>query len=177
MDVIQHHANAKKTVQIRKEIVTNIRRAKEEDAEKIAQLHIKSLISCGSDNYSNNNNVSERSRLIRDSIKKGNIYLVYELENNIIGFICAGSPRDNLDYEFEIYALYVHPEYFRKGIGKSLFEELARITKNYIDQRMYLWVLEDNVNARKFYESIGGNVNLAHRCLEDNMYKIIYYWD
>ncbi len=155
----------------------NIRRAKEEDAEEIAQLHIRSRGSGVTGQFSSNNSIAERVVLIKASIKKGTIYLVYELDNNIVGFICAGFPRDKLDYEFEIYALYVDPEYFRKGIGKSLFEELANITKDYANQHLYLWVLENNVIARKFYESIGGKANLSHRCLEDNMYKIIYYWD
>ena len=55
----------------------------------------------------------------------------------------------------EIATIYLLPKYFGKGFGKPLLEnsisELARMGYD----KIYLWTLEDNIQARKFYEKNG----------------------
>ncbi len=55
----------------------------------------------------------------------------------------------------EIISIYLLPSYFDRGCGGPLFEHAvqALADKGYAD--IYLWVLEDNVRARRFYEKHG----------------------
>ena len=55
----------------------------------------------------------------------------------------------------ELYALYVHPDYFRRGIGTQLAQTVARRLVQDGMPSMLVWVLAQNP-ARKFYESLGG---------------------
>jgi GNAT superfamily N-acetyltransferase len=47
--------------------------------------------------------------------------------------------------------LYVHPDHWRKGIGKSLLE----FAKAKSPDHLWLYTLQVNVNARTFYEKKG----------------------
>jgi len=47
--------------------------------------------------------------------------------------------------------LYVHPDHWRKGIGG----ELIRFAQTLSPQHLWLYTLQDNVNARAFYEKKG----------------------
>jgi len=59
----------------------------------------------------------------------------------------------------EIISIYLLPEYFHQGIGTKLLrasmDEL--FTLGY--SNFYLWVLEDNRSARRFYEKNGFRFN------------------
>lgn len=55
----------------------------------------------------------------------------------------------------EIMSLYVHPQAFRKGYGAFLFSYVTKQLKQAGFEKIYLWVLEENVNARAFYERMG----------------------
>ena len=69
-----------------------------------------------------------------------------------LGFAHAGPSRD--DEGGELYALYVHPERFGRGLGLALL----RTVEAWLDARFdrsELWVLEGNTRARRFYEAAG----------------------
>ena len=55
----------------------------------------------------------------------------------------------------EINSIYLLPEYIGKGYGKPLLEAAISGLKviGYAD--IFLWVLEDNLSARQFYERCG----------------------
>jgi len=55
----------------------------------------------------------------------------------------------------ELYALYVHPDWWSTGTGRALMDRaLARTAAaGYGD--IVLWVLRDNARARRFYERAG----------------------
>lgn len=59
----------------------------------------------------------------------------------------------------EIVAIYVLPEYFGKGYGKNLFIEMTEKLKSAGFDKIYLWVLEENLKARRFYEKMGFRAN------------------
>lgn len=82
----------------------------------------------------------------------------------IKGFVLYGrvKTRPSFDkgvvprYGAEIYALYVDPNHFRKGIGKTLFKAAC---DDLIDRKlisMILWVLKKNKRACAFYDQYGG---------------------
>jgi len=55
----------------------------------------------------------------------------------------------------ELYALYVHPDWWSTGTGRALMDKvLARTVRaGYAD--IVLWVLVENTRARRFYERAG----------------------
>lgn len=76
----------------------------------------------------------------------------------VVGWIACGPCRDpdRIGPRYgEIFACYVHPGRWRKGVGRLLMYraigELARAGRDDIS----LWVLEDNDRARRFYATVG----------------------
>lgn len=62
---------------------------------------------------------------------------------------------DKDDSYGEVWGLYLMPEYWSKGIGTELINwGLNELKKRNYD-KVTLWVLEDNLKARIFYEKIG----------------------
>ncbi len=55
----------------------------------------------------------------------------------------------------EIISLYALPEYFYRGYGKKLLSFVLSELKGKGFEKVYLWVLEENVQARAFYERNG----------------------
>jgi GNAT superfamily N-acetyltransferase len=66
----------------------------------------------------------------------------------------------------EVYALYVHPEWWSTGTGRALMDRvLATVAAaGYLSVR--LWVLRDNTRARRFYERAGFAPDGASHTLE-----------
>ena len=66
----------------------------------------------------------------------------------------------------ELYALYVHPDWWSTGTGRALLDRaLARTTAaGYAD--IVLWVLRDNARARRFYERAGFSPDGASNVLD-----------
>lgn len=55
----------------------------------------------------------------------------------------------------EIVSIYLLPQYMGKGYGRPLLDAaIAGLTQMGFSQ-VFLWVLEENVRARKFYEKAG----------------------
>ena len=82
--------------------------------------------------------------------------------------------RENRDDEkelAEIYALYVKNDERRTGIGEKLITKAKEILKERGYEEVLLWCLEENKNARNFYEKVGGKL------YKERLFKIgnIYY--
>jgi len=76
----------------------------------------------------------------------------------VVGWIASGPCRDpdrKGPRYGEIFACYVHPDWWRKGTGRVLMghamDGLVRAGRDDIS----LWVLERNDRARRFYEAFG----------------------
>lgn len=70
----------------------------------------------------------------------------------------------------EICEFYVEPFFQGNGIGKKLIQQVileARMSKK---SRIFLWVIEDNLSARKFYEN-NGFVASGKTCLIEGTTK------
>lgn len=59
----------------------------------------------------------------------------------------------------EIISIYVLPEQMHKGYGKALLSFVVAKLRSRGFSDIYLWVLEDNQHARKFYERSGFVLN------------------
>ena len=79
----------------------------------------------------------------RNHILKRNRVWVVEADDRPVAFLA-------LEDEF-IDQLYIHPDYQRRGIG----EALLNFARKQSPDHLWLYTLQDNVNARAFYEKNG----------------------
>ena len=78
-------------------------------------------------------------------------------QREIVGVASGGLERSNDPvYGGELYAIYLLEEYQRKGIGKRLTATIAGVLLDSDTHSMLVWVLADNLSARRFYEALGG---------------------
>jgi ribosomal protein S18 acetylase RimI-like enzyme len=107
------------------------------------------------------------------------MYVAEVPERGIVGFVDFGEPRESIDaYETELYAIYILPEFQRRGVGRRLFdlgvEALVRDGKS----SMYLLALEVSP-YKSFYEKMGGQVVGKERVeIEGVMFEAeVHGWD
>ena len=82
--------------------------------------------------------------------------LVMFQEGIIIGTSGFGKSRmAEMNGFGEIISLYFLPEYMGKGYGRLLLQAVVSELKKMGLGKMFLWVLEENRNARYFYEKCG----------------------
>lgn len=67
----------------------------------------------------------------------------------------------------EIVSIYFLPDYMGKGYGKILMESVIAQLREQEYEDIFLWVLEENIRARRFYERFG--FMLADEYLDDNI--------
>ncbi len=139
-----------------------IRIANETDAHHIAAIHVASWqkIYRGHipDAVLNNLSIDEKAERWLGLLKNNNRILVIELDGLMVGFASIGSSRDT-DVDCakygEIYALYLHPDYWRQHLGTLLCNKAFSDLKEMGFTEVTVWVLKENLLARKFYEKIG----------------------
>ena len=59
----------------------------------------------------------------------------------------------------ELISIYLLPEYFGAGVAAPLFDCAMSALADMGFEAVYLWVLEGNLRARKFYEKHGFHAN------------------
>lgn len=94
--------------------------------------------------------------------------LVLVEDQQIIGTssYCASRSTDFKDWG-EIVSIYLLPEYTRKGYGQSLLRATMDELQHLGFHDIFLWVLEENLGARQFYEKMG--FQPSGRYLNDNI--------
>lgn len=73
----------------------------------------------------------------------------------VVGFAVAGPDRDVGPPAGEIWAIYVDPLHWGRGIGGILLGTAVDALRETNRDPIALWVLEDNAAARGFYEHEG----------------------
>lgn len=89
-----------------------------------------------------------------------------------------GSSTIRPTYAAEIYAIYLLPQYWQKGIGKALLCEAVRNLKTQKQTSLCLWVLDGNVRAKSFYEKMAGQ-RIGNKMVEigpNRLKEICYGW-
>lgn len=110
------------------------------------------------DSVLDNMSVEKGEKKFYDSFINGLERNVIAFKNNqAAGFMCLGKCRDeDLDSSYgEIWGIYLLPSFWRQGIGKELLQWGINDLRNKGYNKISLWVLEENINARKFYEKMG----------------------
>ncbi|WP_114944678.1 GNAT family N-acetyltransferase [Microvirga calopogonii] len=86
--------------------------------------------------------------------------LVAETDSGeIVGFARGGPIRDGaelLGTEAELFAIYLLDKVKRQGIGRGLMGGVLDHLGRHGFRSAGLWVLKDNLAARRFYEALGG---------------------
>ncbi len=94
--------------------------------------------------------------------------LVMVQEGKIIGTSGFGKSRmAEMNGFGEVISIYLLPEYMGKGYGRLLLQAVTSELGKMGFDKVFLWVLEENRNARRFYEKCG--FVQTERCLISNI--------
>lgn len=138
-----------------------LRRAREDDAERIARLHIQSWRSTYGHELSaaflQGLDVAERAAEWRRRLVDGVAVILAEEVDGLAGFVACGPAgrADRSAGEWEIYNLHVAPPRRGVGLGSRLFDAAAELGRGQGAHELVLWVVETNNAARAFYERKG----------------------
>jgi ribosomal protein S18 acetylase RimI-like enzyme len=94
-------------------------------------------------------------------------HFVAEAEQQVIGFVSAGPANDPTSESGEVHVIYVLPHAWGTGIGGALLTEALSFLAGR-HREAILWVLADNVRARRFYERRGFALDGAERVEHEN---------
>lgn len=140
-----------------------IRDARSTDARDIAEIHVRAwqhaYRGLVADALLDGLCVADRAEVwqqqLSDEIHRT---LVAVEDGKLIGWLTFGACRDEdaAADTGEVYAVYLDPAYWRRGVGRALW---CRASGELAEQgygRLTVWVLEANGRARRFYEALGG---------------------
>lgn len=142
--------------------ILNYRIAQKSDAEKIAQLHADSwrrtyrglLLDTFLDGDLLTDRLDVWNRRLGDQ-RIDQLVLVAENQKGLLGFICVYG-NENPSWGSLIDNLHVTHEHKGSGVGTLLMRQAGSWLKsNYGGSGVYLWVMEANDPARRFYEKLG----------------------
>ncbi|MGE5613271.1 MAG: N-acetyltransferase family protein [Bacillota bacterium] len=146
----------------REDIMLKIRYADISDAGTLAEIHARSWKAAYKgivpDEILESITVEKRQEYFEKALsKKWEEDAIIYKEDEAVGFICIGECRDadKPGAYGEIWGIYLLPEYWGMGIGSVLINWGINELKKRNYSKVTLWVLEENINARKFYEKIG----------------------
>ena len=109
------------------------------------------------------------------------VYLA-EHEKSIIGFGSCGPQRTETlkvkGYDGEVSAIYVLREFQKRNIGARLFHTMTSDLIRRGFSGAALWVLRDNLKARRFYEHLSGKVIAEREDVRDGavLVELAYGW-
>lgn len=141
----------------------HIRRAAASDSETMADIHRRSwsaayagLLSADAIAQKNAGRSALWKRLLHEEPQADVNYFLAEADGIPAGMIAFGPYRDeNIPDTGEIHAVYLLPEYWRRGIGSQLIAFAMRELKDAGYRRVSLWVLSTNANAVRSYGKNG----------------------
>jgi len=139
-----------------------IRSATPVDARAIATIHVEAWRAAYRgivpDEYLDSLSIDRRESAWRQNLLAAETSTwVAQEADGIVGWISAGPSRD-LDAGTsagEIWAVYVAPECWGKGVGRSLCVQAEQHLRAQDFIAVTLWVLKDNERAVRFYQSNG----------------------
>ena len=134
------------------------------DAEAVASLHARSwrenYRGAFTDAFLDGDLPGERLRVWRERLgdPPGNQFVQLALDGEKLGgFLCAYGDHDP-EWGSFIDNIHVARASKRGGIGSSLMRQVgAWLDLHYPGLGIYLWVLEVNASARRFYEHLGAH--------------------
>jgi ribosomal protein S18 acetylase RimI-like enzyme len=149
-------------------VTIRIRDAVEADVEGIAKAHVQGWRESYKDFLTPEAlaglSVDERMQMWRRALAepepRARLLVAEADDGEIVGFIRGGPIRGKevelLGTEAEIYAIYLLDKVKRQGIGRRLMRGVFDHLAAHGLRSVGLWVLKDNLGARRFYEALGG---------------------
>jgi ribosomal protein S18 acetylase RimI-like enzyme len=142
-----------------------IRSATSSDAQAIAEVHVQTWQHAYSEilpaEFLAKLSVARRRSMWAESIEKNVPHvLVVEVEGQVVGFSAVGPCRDEGSTKdtYELWAIYLSPHYWSKGIGLQLWLASRRHAIERGASCLSLWVIAKNSRAIDFYRSVGFEV-------------------
>ncbi len=139
-----------------------LRHASLEDAFEIARIHIaawrqayRGLIS---DDHLDSLSVTQREAFWRAAIQRGDTTLILAtIQGQIAGWVSIGACRDPgaTAQDGEIWAIYIDPAHWGRGIGQALWRAARQQLLQLGYRTASLWVLCENAQAIRFYLAAG----------------------
>lgn len=162
-----------------------VREATVADCPAVARAHVRSwqesFAGIMPQSFLDKMSVEKRARAFESRFPDDS-YRMYVAEVSgpgVVGFADCGEPREHVKgYEGELYAMYLLPEFQRKGLGTRLFNLCVRFLIESGKSSMYLLALEISP-YRTFYEKMGGrNIGRKQLEIEGVMYdEVVYGWE
>ncbi len=135
------------------------------DAQAIAKLHAESwrvaYRGMFPDDFLDHDAFEDRAKVWRERFadperEAKTVTFLAERENDLAGFAHSIIDEDKT-YGTLLDNLHVRPKAQRLGIAARLMAETAAwMERTSSEATLYLWVLEENHPARKFYDALGG---------------------
>lgn len=164
-----------------------IRPARVNDAEGIAHMHVESWRSSYkgiiAKDYLAGLSKKRRADRWRENLSVQNlkscIFIVADENEQIIGVASGGPQRDTqLNYDGELYAIYLLKRFQRNGLGSRLMVAVATHLAANGFKNLLVWVLEKNP-SRLFYEALGGK-HVSKKTItigEQDLIEVAYGWN
>jgi len=163
-----------------------IRPARVSDADGIAHVHVESWRSTYegiiAEDFLADLSEERRADRWRENLNDQNpkicIFIVEDENEQIVGVASGGPQRDpQLNYDGELYAIYLLEKVQRHGLGSRLVHTVAdHLVANGFNS-LLVWVLEDNP-SRRFYEALGGKY-VSKKTIaigEQELIEVAYGW-
>ena len=140
--------------------IIHIRLATPADAPDMAEVHMRSWEVAYKgilpDEYIREKNATRHDLYARVITEENETSFVIQYGGKTIGIMCVAPPQDKeLTDCYELHYIYLHPGYFRRGIGTQAMELAYNIARSLGKTGLVLWVLENNTNSIEFYKKCG----------------------
>jgi ribosomal protein S18 acetylase RimI-like enzyme len=169
--------------QVMSTILIEVRPAKAADAPAVAATHDEAWRAA----YQGIIPGAELEKLINrrgpqwwdSAIRKGSRVSVLSFGDRVAGYANYGRNRArSLQFEGEIYELYLRPEFQGLGFGHRLFSAAKRDLIQSGLRSMVVWALSDNEPAVEFYRALGGRMvaRSSERFGNKSLDKVAFAW-
>jgi ribosomal protein S18 acetylase RimI-like enzyme len=123
------------------------------------------------------------AKIMREAAtERSTVVYLAEHQGSIIGFGSCGAQRTESlkakGYDGEVSAVYVLREFQKRKIGTRLFRAMISDLISRGFNAAALWVLRDNLRARRFYERYAGQVIAKRQDIRDGtvLIELAYGW-
>ena len=140
----------------------NIDRATLSDVRAVAEIHVDAWRSA----YARivpadclaSLSVEQREAMWRRTVESGQPELLVAKDNGtVLGWVSFGACRDKdaPSSQAEVWAIYVAPNSWFKGVGHQLWQRARELLSQQGYGTCSLWVFPENQQAIRFYQSVG----------------------
>ena len=150
----------------------NIRLAVPSDASDMAEIHARSWEAAYKDmlpmEFIKEKNATRNELWHRIITDENKIYYIIQANGKTAGLMAVAPPLDDDadDSVYELRAIYLNPDYFRRGIGSKAMDFAFHKARELGKTTMTVWTFAENLNTIKFYEKCGFVADGSTKTLE-----------